>query len=195
MEPPFNYFFNDRTNPITIEAVTGGPLAAALEAYAQRLHDDGYATHSGFLQLRVLGCFNHWLDREALTAGDVSLATIEQFLRGRRQRGKLRKGDAAALRRLLTMLDPNPFPVAVSSPSAIEVWLKLFRAPPPVHRTRFTSTERTLPLAKFTEQENWKLALRPRPCRAVAKPLMKSFRPGLLSDTTWRNVTFRKPSR
>ena len=127
MEPPFNYFFNDRTNPITIEAVTGGPLAAALEAYAQRLHDDGYATHSGFLQLRVLGCFNHWLDREALTAGDVSLATIEQFLRGRRQRGKLRKGDAAALRRLLTMLDPNPFPVAVSSLTAIEVSLQQFQ--------------------------------------------------------------------
>lgn len=127
MEPPFNYFFNDRTNPSTIKAVTGGPLAAALEAYAQRLHDDGYATHSGFMQLRVLGFFNHWLDRGGLTADDVSLATIEQFLRERRQSGKVRKGDAAAVRRLLTMLDPNPFPVAASPPSAIEVSLKQFQ--------------------------------------------------------------------
>jgi len=46
METPFDYFFNDRTNPRTIEALRRGPLAAPLEAYAQRLHEDGYAIHS-----------------------------------------------------------------------------------------------------------------------------------------------------
>ena len=49
METPFDYFFNDRTNPQTIEALRGGPLASPLEAYAQRLREDGYAAHSGFV--------------------------------------------------------------------------------------------------------------------------------------------------
>jgi hypothetical protein len=101
METPFDYFFNDRTNPRTIEALIGGPLATPLEAYAQRLRQDGYATHSGFVQLRLLGCFNRWLDRKRLTSEDVDLATIEQYLRGRAQSGKLRKGDSAALFRLV----------------------------------------------------------------------------------------------
>jgi hypothetical protein len=71
METPFDYFFHDRTNPRTIGALKGGPLASALEAYARRLHEDGYATHSGFVQLRLLGCFNRWLDRKGLTSEDV----------------------------------------------------------------------------------------------------------------------------
>jgi len=53
METPFDYFFNDRTNPRTIEAWRGGPLSSPLEAYAQRLHENGYAAHSGFVQLRL----------------------------------------------------------------------------------------------------------------------------------------------
>src|SRR5450631_4943491 len=104
METLFDYFFDDRTNPRTIEALRGGPLASPLEAYARRLHEDGYATHSGFVQLRLLGCFNRWLDRKGLTGEDVDAATIERYLRGRVQSRKLRKGDSAALYRLLTML-------------------------------------------------------------------------------------------
>ena len=72
METPFDYFFDDGTNPRTIEALRGGPLASPLEAYARRLHEDGYATHSGFVQLRLLGCFNRWLDRKGLTSEDVA---------------------------------------------------------------------------------------------------------------------------
>lgn len=67
METPFDYFFNDRTNPRTIEALTSGPLASRLKTYAERLREDGYAAHSGFVQLRLLGCFNRWLDRKGLT--------------------------------------------------------------------------------------------------------------------------------
>ena len=105
METSFDYFFNDRTNPRTIEAVRSGPLAAALEAYARRLHEDGYAAHSGFVQLRLLGSFNLWLDRKGLGREDVDAAIIERYLRGRAQSRKLRRGDSAALFRLLTMPD------------------------------------------------------------------------------------------
>ena len=53
METPFDYFFDDRTNPRTIEALRTGPLALPLESYARRLHEDGYATHSGFVQATI----------------------------------------------------------------------------------------------------------------------------------------------
>jgi hypothetical protein len=97
METPFDYFFNDSTNPRTIEALRDGPLASSLKAYAQRLHEDGYAAHSGFAQLRLLGCFNRWLNRHWLGCEDVDSATIDKYLRGRTQSGRLRKGDSAAL--------------------------------------------------------------------------------------------------
>ena len=123
METPFDYFFNDRTNPRTIEALRGGPLASPLVAYAQRLHENGYARHSGFVQLRLLGCFNRWLDRKGLTGEDVNPSTIEQYLRGRAQSRKLRKGDSAALFRLLTMLRPDGCGVTAPPPTPVEAAL------------------------------------------------------------------------
>ena len=127
METPFDYFFDDRTNPRTIEAVKGGPLASALEAYARRLHEDGYATHSGFVQLRLLGCFNCWLDRKALTSQDVGPAMIEQYLRDRAQDGKLRRGDSAALSRLLAILRPDRTDVTAPPPTPVEIALNEFQ--------------------------------------------------------------------
>jgi site-specific recombinase XerD len=127
MDTPFDYFFNDRTNPKTIEALNSGPLASPLEAYAQRLHENGYAVHSGFVQLRLLGCFNRWLDRRRLASGDVGPATIEQYLRGRAQSGKLRKGDSAALFRLLGILRPDGTGVTAPPPTAIEIALGQFQ--------------------------------------------------------------------
>ena len=127
METPFNYFFDDRTNSRTIDALRGGPLASPLEAYAQRLHENGYAAHSGFVQLRLLGCFNRWLDRKGLAAEDVGPATIEQYLRGRAQGGKLRRGDSAALFRLLTMLRPDGSGVTAPRPTPVEAALGQFQ--------------------------------------------------------------------
>jgi site-specific recombinase XerD len=127
MKTPFDYFFDDRTNPRTVEALRGGPLAATLEAYAQRLHEDGYAAHSGFMQLRLLGCFNLWLDRKGLTSEDVGQATIERYLRGRAQGGKLRRGDSAALFRLLTMLRPEGCDVTAPPLTPVEAALEHFQ--------------------------------------------------------------------
>jgi site-specific recombinase XerD len=127
METPFDYFFNDRTNARTIEAVRAGPLASPLEAYARRLREDGYALHSGFVQLRLLGCFNRWLDRKRLTSEDVDAAIIEQYLRGRAQSRKLRRGDSAALFRLLTMLRPEGSGMTAPPQTPVEVTLGHFQ--------------------------------------------------------------------
>jgi site-specific recombinase XerD len=127
METPFDYFFNGRTNPRTIEALTSGPLASLLETYAKRLREDGYATHSGFVQLRLLGCFNRWLHRKGLTSENVDAATIERYVRGRAQSRKLRRGDSAALLRLLTMLRPEGSGVTAPPPTPVEAALGHFQ--------------------------------------------------------------------
>ena len=127
METPFDYFLKGRTNPRTIEVLTSGPLASLLEIYARRLREDGYATHSGFVQLRLLGCFNRWLHRKGLTSEDVDAANIERYLRGRAQSRKLRRGDSAALFRLLNMLRPEGSGVTAPPPTPVEAALGHFQ--------------------------------------------------------------------
>ena len=136
METPFDYFFNDRTNPRTIEALTSGPLASSLRAYAERLRGDGYAAHSGFVQLRLLGCFNRWLDRKGLAGADVDSAIIGRYLHGRAQNGKLRKGDSASLSRLLTILRPDGSGVTAPPSTPVEAAL--------VHFQQYLRQERSL---------------------------------------------------
>jgi hypothetical protein len=53
MQTPLNYFCNERTDPRTLDTLTRGLLAAHLKAYAQQLHDRGYAVQTGRLQLRT----------------------------------------------------------------------------------------------------------------------------------------------
>jgi len=104
METPLNHFFNDRTGPETLAVLSNGPLSPYLTVYAQRLYDGGYAVQSGQLQLRMLGHFSRWLDRNSLRAEEVDSSTVERYVRSRRKAGKLRKGDAAALARMLRLL-------------------------------------------------------------------------------------------
>ena len=104
MDTPLHYFFSRRTNPRTFDVLTRGPLGPYLTAYAQRLDDDGYATQSGELQLRMLGHFNQWLERQRMDAAAVTSLTVERYVRSRRRAGKLRRGDPAALVRVLAML-------------------------------------------------------------------------------------------
>lgn len=126
METPFDHFFSDRTTSRTIESLKCEPLAAALTVYARRIHEDGYAAHSGFVQLRLLGCFNRWLSRKGLRSEDVDSDTIEQYLCGRERSGKLRRGDSAALLRLLAMLRPTRSG-ATARPNAVEIAVAQFQ--------------------------------------------------------------------
>jgi site-specific recombinase XerD len=127
MDTPFDYFFNSRTTPTTIAAVRGEPLAAALEAYAQHLHQDGYAVHSGFMQLRLLGCFNKWLFRKGLKRADVDSIIVQQYLRGREQSGRLRSGDSATLSALLHFLRPGSSAAPSAPVTAVDVALMRFQ--------------------------------------------------------------------
>jgi site-specific recombinase XerD len=126
MQIPFNQFFNDRTDPETVDSLTRGPLSQHLTAYAQRLSDQGYAVQSGQLQLRMLGDFNLWLERKHMGADEVDSSAVERYLRPRRRAGKLRRGDAAALARLLHMLGSGQAE-KLSPPTAGQIVLQQFQ--------------------------------------------------------------------
>jgi hypothetical protein len=127
METPLNQFFNERSDPSTLEALTSGPLAAYLITYAQQLHDQGYAVSSSRLQLRVLGHFNRWVQSKGLAAEQIDSSTLERYVRCLRKSGKLRKGDAAALGRLWRMLRPGEVETPSSPPSACDIVLRQFQ--------------------------------------------------------------------
>lgn len=127
METPFNHFFNDRIYPGTADALTRGPLARHLKAYAEQLHDEGYVVQTGQYQLRMLGHFNRWLQRKELAADEIDSSTVERYVRSRRKTGRLRKGDTAALARLLCMLRPGQAKPPSSPPTACQIVLRQFQ--------------------------------------------------------------------
>jgi hypothetical protein len=127
METPINHFFNERSDPRTLEAFTRGPLAAHLSAYAQELFEQGYTVSSGRSQLRMLGHFNRWLQSKGLAAETIDSSTIERYVRCRRKSGKLHKGDGATLVRMWRMLRPGQARMPSSPPSACEMILRQFQ--------------------------------------------------------------------
>jgi len=107
METPLDHFFNDRIDPENFNALTCGPLAVHLKAYAQELYDQGYAVQTAQLQLRMLANFNRWLQSNCLIAEEIDSSTVERYRRFRIKAGKLRTGDTAALARMLRILRPS----------------------------------------------------------------------------------------
>ena len=85
MEIPLNHFFNDGIYPETLDALTRGPLAAHVKAYAQQLRDEGYAVQSGRSQLRMLGHFNKWLQSKGLGTDEIDSSVVERYIRSRQK--------------------------------------------------------------------------------------------------------------
>ena len=127
MDFPFNQFFNDRTDPGIVDVLTRGPLSPHLAAYAQYLHDAGFAIQSGQLQLRMLANFSTWLDNKRLGADEVDWPPVERYIRSRKKAGKLRNEDAPALRRVLRMLPAGQVEAPSSPPTARQIVLEQFQ--------------------------------------------------------------------
>jgi site-specific recombinase XerD len=127
METPLDHFFNDRIDPENFNALTRGPLAEHLKAYAQQLYNQGYKVQTGQLQLRMLGHFNRWLQSNCLIADEIDSSTVERYRRFRIKAGKLRTGDTAALARMLRILRPSQVEMPASPPIACQTVLREFQ--------------------------------------------------------------------
>jgi site-specific recombinase XerD len=89
-------------DPDFIERFRVGPLAPHLDAYVRLLERQGYSKVSAREQLRAIGRFSEWLRIGRRELHDVEEKTIGRFLQ--RDPQDIRRGDAAALHRLLRML-------------------------------------------------------------------------------------------
>ena len=127
METPLDHFFNDRIDPENFNALTRGPLAVHLKAYAQQLYNQGYKVQTAQLQLRMLGHFNRWLQSNCLIADEIDSSTVERYRRFRIKAGKLRTGDTAALARMLRILRHSQVEMPSSSPIACQTVLREFQ--------------------------------------------------------------------
>jgi integrase/recombinase XerD len=81
-----------------------GPLAAQIPAFAQWVHEQGYARYSRYRQVLLAACFSHWLTQQGVALRHVRSDHASRYLRHRARRVQAGRGDGAALRHLLEFL-------------------------------------------------------------------------------------------
>lgn len=107
-----NYFPDPRARQRLYE----GPLALHIDAFAERLIRQGYASTTVNEKLRLIAHLSRWLDRNKLPVEDLNEARIERFRRYRRRQGRVDGHAAATCKALLAQLreagviPPSPDP-------------------------------------------------------------------------------------
>ena len=81
-----------------------GPLAAQIPAFAQWVHEQGYARSSRYRQVLLAACFSHWLAQQGVALRHIRSDHASRYLRHRARRVRACRGDGAALRHLLEFL-------------------------------------------------------------------------------------------
>jgi integrase/recombinase XerD len=88
------YIVNDR---LVLMRPPEGPLAAFIRRFSDWVIEQGYQSDSLRQRVRVAADFSRWLGRRALEAPNVRAEHFAEYLRYRRRRRKLGRGDAVAL--------------------------------------------------------------------------------------------------
>lgn len=81
-----------------------GPLAAHIGSFARSVDELGYRLCSIHGQVLTAARFSRWLGQNGVRLRSVSLQHVERYLRYRRRRVRVRRGDAAGLRQLIEFL-------------------------------------------------------------------------------------------
>jgi site-specific recombinase XerD len=88
-----------------------GPLAPHLEAYEQKLKDEGFAIFTGVLRLRLLADLGDWMKEHGLALQQLDRPLVDKYLKYRYQKLRPRVDYVIGLRRLLELIHPEP-PIA-----------------------------------------------------------------------------------
>ena len=81
-----------------------GPLVPYIDAFMGLLSTEGYTPASVHLYTRLVADFSGWLKRKNIPKEQITLEHTERYLRYRASRQRPRRGDGAALRRLVHLL-------------------------------------------------------------------------------------------
>lgn len=95
------HFFKD---PKVQRSLHSGPLGAHVDGFAEVLFERGYAATTAKQKLLLISELSHKLQRRHLAVEDVSDFRIETFLRYRKRKERLRRGDCLTLRQFLSFL-------------------------------------------------------------------------------------------
>lgn len=89
-------------DPNLLQRLRVGPLAPYLDAYLNRIEQEGFLRSSVPMQMYAIARFSLWLHARQLDLRQLDEATVERFLR--RDPGMVHGAEPAPLRRLLSML-------------------------------------------------------------------------------------------
>lgn len=117
-------------DPCALRRMREGLLGASVDAFAQRLIDQGYARASVRYALQLVADLGRWLDRRRMQVPQVTAECLADYLRDRSRRRRFRSGDAAIVSRLLSLLIEQGFvaPAAPVEPTPAERLVAEFRA-------------------------------------------------------------------
>jgi site-specific recombinase XerD len=114
----FENFLPDRA---AVERLRAGLFGPHLDLFVATLRELGYVRSTVGARLRLLDDLGRWLARQRLALTDLHEQAIDLFLKERRRKGRLRKGNERAARYFLEYLREKdairaPEPVADESP-------------------------------------------------------------------------------
>jgi len=89
------------------ERIKQGPLAPHLEAYEQKLKDEGFAIFTGHLRLRLLADLGDWMKERGLALQQLDRFLVDEYLKYRHQKLRPRLDHVIGLRRLLELIQPE----------------------------------------------------------------------------------------
>ena len=81
-----------------------GPLGEYMDSYSAELRAEGYSEHSAELQIRLVADFSRWLAKRRISAPRITVEHLPLYLQSRAQYRRPGRSDAAALKRLLSLL-------------------------------------------------------------------------------------------
>ena len=109
-------------DPLAQPRRCAGPLGASIEGFRALLDARGYARATQKQQRQCVAGFSRWLDRRRLEVGDVDERRATEFVRARRRRGRVGRGDGPTVRTLLAHLRQIgviPAPTVAVSPTEL----------------------------------------------------------------------------
>ena len=81
-----------------------GPLVPYLDPFARSLNEQGFKRRLIGRQIRVAANFSQWLQAEEVVAQEVTDEHLQRFCEGSAKKQSLKRGEFAALRRLMELL-------------------------------------------------------------------------------------------
>lgn len=81
-----------------------GPLAPYLDPFSRSLDEQGFKRHLLGRQIRVAARFSQWLQAQGVVVNNVTDEHVRRFFEGTSRQQSIRRGEFAALRRLIDFL-------------------------------------------------------------------------------------------